>query len=214
MNEPLINGPLSFLITMMGHGRHDIRIVAERRAATAHSSLSRAPSRLCAQRRALSRARTRIHRDNAFRRFIIPPPTCRINHRPAITDVLTSDARARSHTRGRFHSKVFKRDDDDDEDERSHRRVDAAADFSFAIRARVVPRAGAFAREPCNPAIKPCVTIGNGATRHFYDALPHVGTRPRNRASSHLRFSSASHEKAEVVHPRHKRRSSARRISF
>lgn len=57
MNEPLINGSLSFLITMMDYGRYDIRIVAERRAATAHSSLSRA---LASVR---SPKRPRIHRD-------------------------------------------------------------------------------------------------------------------------------------------------------
>jgi hypothetical protein len=42
MNEPLINGLLSFLITVINHACHDIRIVAKWTSSQTYSSLFRA----------------------------------------------------------------------------------------------------------------------------------------------------------------------------
>jgi len=75
-DESLINGLLSFLIIVMNRACHDVRIVTKWTDQT-YSSLSRA-----------------LARTITFHHFMIPPPTCRINHlRSMITDVLTSGAR-------------------------------------------------------------------------------------------------------------------------
>lgn len=119
---------------------------------------------------------SRAFADNTFRRFIIPPPTCRINHpRPTITDVLTSGARVIAFTR------KFSTRRESLPPPPPHRRLlfrnSRCPAQSFRTASRVIPR---LRRSTC-------VIFGNGVTWKLYDA-PSYTECPRNRSiSSSLR---------------------------